>query len=123
MLLWSPGASTNKLHPGDDEKAKWIARETGNTSIMALPTSKLTDLIAAIACCDLMICADGGAMHIAAALGKPIICMFGDSTVSRWHPWHVRYQAIQPQTRDVKDITVDQVLEAVRMELDPSKNG
>ena len=53
-------------------------------------------------------------MHIAAALGKPILCFFGDSDAARWHPWGVPYRLLQPESRDVTDISVAAALQAFR---------
>jgi ADP-heptose:LPS heptosyltransferase len=49
-------------------------------------------------------------MHIAAALRKPILCFFGDSPASYWHPWGVPYRLLQPESRNASDITVDEAL-------------
>ena len=48
-------------------------------------------------------------MHIAAGLGKPVIALFGDSDSQRWRPWGVPSQVLQPASRDVADITVEDV--------------
>jgi len=90
-----------------------VAKLLGGETLLAIPTLRLGDLIAAVAACDLMVCADGGAMHIGAALAKPIVCLFGDSTASRWHPWKTRYELLQPESRNVGDIGVEQVFSAV----------
>jgi ADP-heptose:LPS heptosyltransferase len=79
---------------------------------IAYPTTQLADLIAGLAVCDSVICADGGAMHLAAGLGKPIVALFGDSDPSRWKPWGVPHGVLQPPSRDVKDITPEGVLES-----------
>ncbi len=114
MLVWAPGSTVNPLHPGDDEKADRISGALDADLLLAYPTRELGDLIAAVAASDLVICADGGAMHIAAALGKPIVCLFGDSAASRWYPWKTRYELLQPPSRDVRDISVDEVMSAMR---------
>ena len=51
-------------------------------------------------------------MHLAAALKKPIVCLFGNSDAGRWRPWGVPYELLQPASRNVADISVDQVLAA-----------
>ncbi|MBI2317053.1 MAG: lipopolysaccharide heptosyltransferase family protein, partial [Betaproteobacteria bacterium] len=56
--------------------------------------------------------ADGGAMHLAAGLGKPIVCLFGDSGAERWHPWGVPHQLLQAPSREVADISVEAVVQA-----------
>ena len=68
--------------------------------------------MAALSLCDRMICSDGGAMHVAAALRKPIVCFFGPSRVKEWHPWGVPYIALQKPSGVVADITVGEALEA-----------
>lgn len=113
QLFWSPGAADNPLHPGDDAKAAaLLARLGAEFPVVARPTATLPALIAALAQCHVMVCADGGAMHLAAGLGLPIVCLFGDSASERWHPWGVPYRLLQPPTRQVADITVGAVADA-----------
>lgn len=113
MLLWSPGAEDNPLHPGDDAKANAVLEMTGSGAVVeARPTTTLAELIAALADCDALICADGGAMHLAAGLGLPIVCLFGDSGAGRWHPWGVPYRLLQTPSRDVTSIGADEVAAA-----------
>ncbi|MBK7015823.1 MAG: hypothetical protein IPH39_09655 [Sulfuritalea sp.] len=72
----------------------------------------MPELIAALAECDALICADGGAMHLAAGLGLPIVCLFGDSGAARWRPWGVPYRLLQKPSLDVGDIAVAEVVAA-----------
>lgn len=112
MLFWSPGDAGNPLHPGDDAKAQEIIAATTGIPVLAYPTQRLEQLIGALSLCDRVICSDGGAMHIAAGLNKPIICFFGKSDASRWYPWGVPYSLLQPESLDVADISVAQVVQA-----------
>lgn len=113
LLLWSPGPADNPMHPGDDEKAHEILERIGNrASVVARPTHRLADLIAALAECDALVCADGGAMHLAAGLGKPIVCLFGNSGAARWRPWGVPYRLLQKPSLEVSDIGIDEVVDA-----------
>jgi ADP-heptose:LPS heptosyltransferase len=86
----------------------------GNVPLLAYPTHELRDLTAALSLADYVICSDGGAMHIAAALGKPVLCFFGDSDATRWHPWGVPYRLLQPDSRDAMDISLAAALQAFR---------
>jgi heptosyltransferase-3 len=114
VLLWSPGAEDNPLHPGDDAKAARIIAGLGpGFPLEPVHTSELPELIAALARCSLMVCADGGAMHIGAGLGLPIVALFGNSSPDRWRPWAVPHQVLQATSRDVGDIAVANVLAAV----------
>ena len=113
MLLWSPGGDDNPLHPGDDAKAAEVLKKVGaGATVDARPTQSLRELIAALAECDVVVCADGGAMHLAAGLGLPIVCLFGNSGADRWRPWGVPYRLLQKPSLDVGDITVAETVAA-----------
>jgi ADP-heptose:LPS heptosyltransferase len=110
VLLWAPGPADHPRHPGDDEKAAAILAQLGTaTRCLAWPTATLAELSGALAACDLMVCADGGAMHMAAALGVPVAALFGDSPVARWRPWGVRHEVLRAASGSVSDIEVTQV--------------
>jgi heptosyltransferase III len=105
MLFWSPGDENNPLHPGDDRKAHAILAAAAPT--LPWPTQRLRDLIDGIDACDSVICSDGGAMHIAAGLGKPIVCFFGSSDPAIWAPWGVPHRVLRTESRTVADIAID----------------
>ena len=115
LLFWSPGKNNNRMHPGDDEKARGILEHFQHREVLPCPTKTLRELIAAISLVDYIICSDGGAMHIAAALQKPILCFFGASNVKEWHPWHVPYSILQSTSQCVADITVEEVMNHVEI--------
>jgi ADP-heptose:LPS heptosyltransferase len=48
----------------------------------------------------------------AAALGKPMVCFFGDSEAYHWRPWGVPHRPLQPPSRNAADVTVEQAAEA-----------
>ncbi len=112
MLFWSPGDENNPFHPGDDGKAKAILAALPGVPVYPCPTHALEELVAGLSCCGCMICSDGGAMHIGAGLGLPIVCFFGNSDPVKWHPWQVPYELLQKDTRKVTDITVDEAYAA-----------
>lgn len=113
ILFWSPGDENNKHHPGDDQKAQAIIQALPNTPLLPCSTHQLEELIAAMSLCDRVICSDGGAMHVAAGLGKPIVCFFGSSNAKQWHPWGVPHVVLQPDSQQVADIKPYQVVEAL----------
>ena len=108
MLFWSPGDSRNAWHPGDDDKARAVLEQLRGIPVVGYPTERLEDLIAALSLCERVICSDGGALHIAAALGKPILCFFGNSGATRWRPWGVPHVLLQPPSLNAADISVDE---------------
>lgn len=113
-LFWSPGDGDDPRHPGDDRQAARIAAQTRGLPVEPFATRTLLDLARGISACDAFVCSDGGAMHLAAALGKPILCFFGDSPASEWHPWGVPYRLLQPASLDARDISVEAALGAFR---------
>lgn len=112
ILFWAPGAESNRQHPGDDDKARAVVDATASLPVLPWPTLELRELIGALAVCDRAVLADGGAMHIAAALGKPLVALFGDSDARRWRPWGIPHEIVQFDSRKVEDIGVGAVLDA-----------
>ena len=128
MLLWAPGAHDNPRHPGDDEAAAEILGSVKGDAVLGLPTPDLKTLIAALSLAERVICPDGGAMHIAAALGKPVVALFGDSPVARWRPWGVPHRIVRPDSENLVDLPLQPVVDAyleLRREpaLPPSRAG
>ena len=112
MLLWSPGLQADPRHPGDDERAARILDGVKGLPVRGVATRELAALVAALSVADRVICPDGGAMHLAAALGKPVVVLFGDSPVERWRPWGVPHRVVRPESGDLADLAVDPVLAA-----------
>lgn len=114
VLSWAPGSRDNPRFPGDDEDARQIAAACAGAQLLAAPTASLADLIASLAVCDQVICSDGGPVHLAAALGKPVVSLFGSERPELWHPWGVPYRLLQPASHHVRDIPVNDVVTAWR---------
>lgn len=117
MLIWSPGKSSSRTHPGDDEQAQYIMAhmKTHDVPLFACATQHLSELIAALACLPrAMICSDGGAMHVAAAFKVPTVCFFGAPVMTRWHPWGTHHVLLHPNSHYVSDITVNEALIAYK---------
>jgi ADP-heptose:LPS heptosyltransferase len=111
-IFWSPGDHQNPMHPGDDEKADTLKNALKNLPIQFISTPTLDSLMKGLQGCGSMIMADGGVMHIAAALNRPIIALFGDSNSKRWRPWGVPFTIMQSETEHVKDIEPSEIVEA-----------
>lgn len=114
LLLWAPGASGDPFHPGDDDKAAALLESIPGLPVTPVPTHALEELVVGLSLVDVVICSDGGAMHVAAALGKPIVCFFGNSSAERWHPWSVPHVVLQKPSHDVVDISVDEAFAALQ---------
>ena len=112
LVFWSPGDENNPFHPGDDGKAASLLAALADLPVAPVHTAHLSELIAGLSLCDLAVLSDGGGMHVAAGLGKPMVCFFGNSPAGRWHPWGVRHELLQNEMRDVRTISPDEALAA-----------
>jgi ADP-heptose:LPS heptosyltransferase len=112
LVFWSPGDENNPFHPGDDGKAVRLLAALADLPAAPMRTEHLSELIAGLSLCDAAVLSDGGGMHVAAGLGKPLVCFFGNSSADRWHPWGVSYELLQKPSRDVSEISVDEAAAA-----------
>lgn len=121
VLLWSPGAADNPAHPGDDDMAARIVVASGIACLTPIATRTLAELIAAMQLCDRVVTSDGGAMHIAAALGKGVVALFGDSDPICWAPWKVPHLILHAADKNVVSIEPGQVYRSL-MQLAPGND-
>ena len=77
IVLWGPG-----------ERAigEAIVTASGGAARLA-PATTLVDLVAAARAARLMVSGDTGPMHIAAAVGVPVVALFGPTNPRRNGPW------------------------------------
>jgi len=67
-------------NPDDIETAKAVAASLGTARVLDLVAkTTVTELAAVIEACDLLVTADTGAMHIASAVGTPMVAIFGST--------------------------------------------
>lgn len=112
LVFWSPGDENNQFHPGDDGKADRLMAALAPYPAAAVRTESLAELMAGISLCDVAVLSDGGAMHVAAGLAKPIVCFFGNSSPNRWHPWEVPHVVLQKPSGIVDDIGAEEAAAA-----------
>ncbi len=110
LFFWSPGGKNHLMHPGDDEDASLILNSLRKVPVFPCPSDSIAGLIAGLSLADQVVCSDGGGMHVAAALQKPVLCFFGPSEMMKWHPWGVPYVHLQKPSLQVSDITVMEAL-------------
>lgn len=75
----------------------------------------IEDLMASLTLCDLLVCNDGGVLHLAAGLGIPIIGLFEGNPMKTgcWYPWGVTYTSVSaPAGCPVAAIDPEAVCEA-----------
>ncbi len=84
--------------PGEEKLAEVIARGTGGAAIPLACT--LAQLIAVTRRVSLVVAGDTGPLHLACALGRPVVGIYGPTDPSRNGPFGTSYRVIRsPQSR------------------------
>ena len=118
IVLWGPG---------EQPLAQAVAAAAAGAADVSPPTA-IPDLVGLARGAQLMISGDTGPLHVAGAVGTPIVALFGPTYAERNGPWglfditvsrteqcvcHYRRQC-RRATPCIDDIQVDDVLAAVR---------
>ncbi len=72
--------------PGEDKIAEAVRRDS-RAEAAVLPLLPLRTVAAALDACDAVVANDGGVLHLAAALGKPTVGVFGPTEPEIWFPY------------------------------------
>jgi ADP-heptose:LPS heptosyltransferase len=79
--------------PGEQAYVSQVAREVdGTILLLSLTIPELAELIRGA---DLYIGNDSGPMHLAAAVGTPVVAVWGSSDSRRWRPWIADHRVVQ----------------------------
>lgn len=81
------------LGPAERERGGWEA--LGGWADRVRPCASLEDLLAVLARARLYLGNDGGATHLAAALGIPTVAVFGPSDPALWRPLGKRVRVVR----------------------------
>lgn len=84
--------------------------------IKFVKTSSFIDLGALFKNLKFVITLEGGAMHLAPAVGTKTIALFGQSEISRWYPWGYENLVIQDSSKVANNIKVEDILELLNKE-------
>jgi lipopolysaccharide heptosyltransferase I len=121
LVLWGPG---------EEDLADAVVAASDGSAIMSPPTS-ITDIVAIAKNARLMISGDTGPLHIAAAVGAPVVGLYGPTRPERNGPWGpadvalsrvhrcscVYERTCRKAERCIDDISVDDVVAAVQRRL------
>ncbi|PIQ90413.1 MAG: hypothetical protein COV71_04110 [Candidatus Omnitrophica bacterium CG11_big_fil_rev_8_21_14_0_20_41_12] len=79
----------------------------------------LPELAALLKRCSLLVSGDSGPMHLAAAVGTPVVALFRNDligkTAKRWGPWGEGHTVIEKS--NLNDITVEEVFNIIKNEV------
>jgi heptosyltransferase-1 len=77
IVLWGPG---------EEQLATAVVDASAGAAVLSPPTT-ITDLVAMAASAALVVSGDTGPLHIATAVGTPVVALFGPSYGDRNGPW------------------------------------
>lgn len=76
-------------------------------------TEKLMDFAAITSMANILVAGDGGAIHIGATAGTPVVALFGEINPIIWGPYGKQHIVLTAPDGDVKSIKVEDVLNAI----------
>jgi heptosyltransferase-1 len=77
LVLWGPG---------EERLAGEVARDSNGSAVLA-PATSITDLFSVARHARLVVSGDTGPLHIAGAVGTPLVALFGPTRAERNGPW------------------------------------
>ncbi len=86
---------TSAPAPAELEKISNILSLCRTRPICLAGRTDLLTLAALIRRARLFVGVDSAPVHIAAAVGTPVVALFGPSGQKEWHPWRVPYRTVQ----------------------------
>ncbi|HTT55993.1 MAG TPA: glycosyltransferase family 9 protein [Opitutaceae bacterium] len=82
--------------PGEQELVAGIQRRAPAAGAVVVPALAVPLFAALAAQFDALLCHDSGPMHIAAAVGTPVVALFGAQNLALWRPAGDRHRLLQP---------------------------
>ncbi len=112
--------------PGDEARAAAVVEGAGGAARLAPPT-RVPDLVAVLRAAAVVVSGDTGPLHLAAAVGTPVVGLYGPTDPRRNGPWSPRDVAVsrfadcrcrwrrrcRAARRCLDDVAVDEVAAAV----------
>lgn len=109
VIFWSPQGTLAPDDVGDGQRAEQLLAACASNRVSLYPTASVRELVAAFEHCDRVLCSDGGQMHLASAMNRKQVVLFGDTDRKVWHPWSGRYQIMQTPSGECSDVSVEEV--------------
>jgi ADP-heptose:LPS heptosyltransferase len=98
--------------PSDEHNAKSLLQKIADTAFY-FKTPKVMDFAALAAEANLLICGEGGAMHIGSAVHTPTISLWGKLRPVKWEPYGDRQFMIKKDLH-VSSITASDVINVIK---------
>jgi len=78
----------------DAEGAEYLRERITPAPVMAVGATSLRQSMALLARCRLLVCNDSGVMHLGAALGLPLVAIFGPQSPVKFGPWGAKSRVV-----------------------------
>ena len=75
--------------PGDEALGKAVAEAAGGLKVFCAASLKVFGAL--VARCRAVVCVEGGVMHVAAAVGTPVVVLWDHADPREWAPWGVEH--------------------------------
>jgi len=96
-LVAEVGASIHIVGgPGDREVGAELVAGIGEGAVSHCGEFSLTQLGSALKRLDVLVCNDTGPMHLAAAVGTPVVALFGPTDPAQTGPWGEGHTVLRP---------------------------
>lgn len=99
--------------PGEEGAARAIVAGARSPRVVLAPPTDLRALIAALRRASVLVAADTGPLHIAAALGTPCVGLYGPTSAERNGPYGEGHRTLSPPDGRTASISVAEVAAAV----------
>ena len=97
-----------------DPKDWEMARKLENKRVKFIKTNNFLEWAGVIKNAKLFVTLEGGAMHIAPALGVKTVAIFGKSDVNRWYPWGYKELVLQDKSKIAENIDDELILQRIK---------
>lgn len=97
--------------PSDREKAMELSKDINNAFYCETP--RVMDFTALVAATDLLICGEGGAMHVGSGVRTPTISLWGKFRPVKWAPYGEK-QFVVKKGEHVNSISSEDILDVIR---------
>jgi heptosyltransferase-2 len=100
----------------DGEPVRLMLEGMRNTPTV-IDGKPIREVAAILAQMDLVISNDTGIMHVAAAVGAPVLSLFGPTNPAQWAPVAERHRYLSAPSGDMTSISEEEVLNHARQML------
>ena len=118
-----PASPSIPAHPSDETVMAELRSHFRGRDEITLISPGLAETIEIILRSRSAITPDGGLMHVAAAFGKPVVGLMGNTSVEHWRPFSPNARWLQAPSKLVSEIKSSEVLSAWSDVAHPQRRG